>query len=295
MEIAKTWATQNWIPENQEIARDPWILGCRQYLQQCGSAGDALVAPELRKYGVALSWYGGNDIQDEKFRIEPLLLTNVSYDIIAKDMGDDLDSETVQIYEKLFFNIRNDKGEVSTSSYRRGYFAQPDGPAIDENTSESTIWRVMGNQGGYRMLVNYWGWTYAHGPDITEDYIMRELARMMQVAMQRRILRGAVNNFDLMSLLGQHIQYTRMRHETGQESSAATGTTKSLLGVLGLMRPKLLAAAQTADQKRKVMDALTVKMQADKNIASQVVGDMGPEQGVEYLTKLQDEQLRSAK
>ena len=117
---------------------------------------------------------------------------------------------------------------------------------------------------------------------------------MMQVAMQMRILKGEINNFDLMGGIGQYIQWVRLERETGAQGGASMSDGHDkVLKILELHRPKLISAAKSVDEKKKIIDALGIKMKTDKNIASQVVEDMGPEKGVEYLEELQDKHFRS--
>ena len=294
-EVAKTWASTGEAPTDRRMAEDEWIVGYRDYLLQTrGGANDIGVSPSLELYGTAMGWYGGSDIEDEKFRIEPLLLTNVGYDVIAEDMGDDLDPKIVEAYEKLFFNIRNDEGDVSTSCYKRTFFAQPVGFGVDGKTPEDILWKVIANQFGYRMLVNHWGWTGAHGPAEGEDYTIKEIARMLQVAMQTRILRGEINNFDLTSILGQYIQWERLQRETGQDAGGGANTEQATtLRILQMYKPKLLSAASSVDQQQKILDALNVKMNSDKNISSQVVNDMGPEEGIKVLEEKMQQHFKA--
>ena len=52
--------------------------------------------------------------------------------------------------------------------------------------------------------------------------------------------------------------------------------------------PRLISAAQTADRRQKILDALQVKLQADKTISGHVVNDRGAEKGVKLLEDLQN-------
>lgn len=292
VEIAKTWATTRKAPTDDRLADDKWIKGHAEYLIQ---ASGSYVHPKYQHFATALDWYGGSDIIEEKFRIEPLLLTNVSYDVIAADMGDTLDPLAVETYEKLYYNIRDDKGDVSTSCYKRTVFAQQQGVLVDNRTPIDIIWRVLANQFGYRTLVTHWGWTGAHGPQDEEDFVQKELGRMLQVAFQMRILKGDMINLDLTSGLANYNNWVRDQREAGQNVGVKNSGHATVLKILGMHQPHMVTAAKSADEKQKMIDAWGSKIKAEKSIAAQVVNDMGPQEGIEYIEKLQDENFRKAK
>jgi len=73
----------------------------------------------------------------------------------------------VEAYEKLFYNVRDDKGLLCQSPWIREYFAfQGAAPTANINRNSVHEWKMVAFEGGYELLRSIWSW-----PSATGDYL----------------------------------------------------------------------------------------------------------------------------
>jgi hypothetical protein len=143
----------------------------------------------------------------------------------------------IQVYERLYFNIRDDAGKVDEGCWLRELFATR-GQTTIARQDLTTYWRVLAFQGGHRLLFARWQW-----PAITLEESESErrlaLARNSFCALEERTRFGDINNRDLVALYG-HLQAETMelrKHGLLGGSQVTSG------GEMGLFLEMLQAAA----------------------------------------------------
>ena len=87
---------------------------------------------------------------------------------------------TIQLYERLFFNCRQDDGTPVTSCFLKTKMAVGPLMHLDGRTPRQVSWRAIGQQVGYAALVYIWGWRDTHGDLISEGDMFKTIMRMSQ-------------------------------------------------------------------------------------------------------------------
>ena len=278
-------------PEYEDYRRDPWIKKQIAYLK-VAKAGRRL-SPDQHNLRLASLWSQGSRSSDAKSRIEPLLLTPMSFDVIALDIGGGLvDEMAFRAYEKLYFNIRLPNGKQNESCQLRQYFALPSG-IMDHKTPHVELWKMVGGLMGYDTLVSMWLWTGAHGLSAqSRDYMIDEMWRVAQANLFLDIFAKRVSNESLSKLLGSFTNQTRMIRETGGSGTVALETSKTLMTFLQMTAPEIIGAARVVDkQKDVVTQNIKDRLAAQKNVSMQDVVDRGVDAGEDALNRRMKEQF----
>lgn len=276
---------------------DPWIKKQVGYLKAVREQRS--LTKEQHAYRLASTWFQGNRPSDAKFRIEPLLLTPIGFDIIHLDIGGDEETDPLafKVYERLYFSVRREDGRQKESCQLRQYFAMPQGqPGPD--TPDEQLWRVVGALRGYDTLVYMWLWDSAHGlTNRTHDYMMDEMWRVAQSQLFLDIYARRVGDRALPQLLGSFTDQTRMWRETGNVGTQGAETAKTMMAILYTTRPDLIAAARQTDGEREVImnSAIRNRLTSQKNANMQDVVDRGVDVGKEGLTQLMSKHFQDQK
>ena len=210
---------------------------------------------------LAERWHTTSLSTGTKFRLEPLLLTSASSKTIADVLsGGSLDDSPFVIYEKLFFNIRDDNGVLSRSCHLRSYFALPEHPVLRANATPEELWKVTALQHGYTGLCRLWVWNDApDSKEFDESYISQESWRSAQASMLERLVSGKLKDFDLINWLGKFTENERLRLDAKGDDSEAGKMAKLLARVLGAAAPKVLEVSSTVDEQQAINARLEEK------------------------------------
>lgn len=263
---------------------DPWIKKQISYLQAVRNKHH--LTKEQQAYRLASLWFQGNRSSDVKYRLEPLLLTPIGFDIISLDIGGgQVDPSVFKIYERLYFSVRLESGKQNESCQLRQYFAMPQGQPGDDTPNE-TLWRVVGALMGYDTLVSMWLWNNAHGlANKANDYMLEELWRIAQSLLFLDVFAHRVDNRALPQLLGSFTDQTRMRRETGNVGVQGLETSKTLMAYLYAASPHIIGAAKDTDREQLMTSAIRDRLAAQRNVSMQDVVDRGVDIGEEGLNK----------
>lgn len=265
--------------------KDEYIRKHAEYIR--ASREGRVLSKEQKHYRLASTWFQGNRPSDAKFKIEPLLLTPVGFDIISLDIGGGVvDPEVFKVYERLYFNVRLDGGKMHPSCQLRTFFATPDGPP-GPLTPVETVWKAVGANLGYDALASMWLWSDAHG--ITNkgpEYLLQELWRVAQATVMSDIYSRRVDHLNLSMLMGRITDHERMRRELAGASTEGTDTLKVMLGILAMTKPDLISAAKDTDEEVVLTQAIRSRLAAQKQIDTQGLADRGSELGAEAVNEL---------
>lgn len=265
-------------PEFLPYKRDPWIRRQVEYLRAV--RGNHPLTPEQKILRTASTWFQGNRPSDVKFKLEPLLLTAVGFDIISLDIGGGTVPDAVfTAYERLFFNVRRDDGTMHPSCQVRTYFSLPDGQ-LGPGTPDEVIWRVVAANSGYDALVSMWLWGDAHGLQQTDPgYMLRETWRAAQAQMHHDIIGRRVNHLHMTLLMDKITAHERMRHECMGAVDQETEMLKVALNLLSLTQPHMVSAAKTVDQAAELTAMVQNKLLAESAVTKSGILDAGAAQG----------------
>lgn len=294
-QIAKAWAANPYLLLPPELENDVYILNLKNYLIQSNLAeNDFFVDPNLKSFRILLSWYSNTQDQSPKNYIEALLLTNADYKIISEDMsGGKIIPDVFKLYEKLFFNVRDDNGDLTRSCYLRSYMAMPNAAIVTQITPEPILWRVVATQFGYFGLVRLWRWRDFHGQIEDAGILIRDLFNMAQAIIMRRLLKNEINNFDLNTVFSNYINYETAKQQELLIKEKDASLETLLLQLLGQLKPKMLTAAKTADEIFLTNKALQSRIESQKMIQSQAINDRGTALSINKLNNIINQHLNN--
>lgn len=293
--VAVAWVDNNrWFPP-KHIYDDPYIKRYREYIRAVRQIGDHRLPERFKELRTAESWYTGGD-RGIKGILEPLLLTDLAYKHIAEDIlpaatrsrnksedsaivAGEKAARTISIYNKLFFNIRDDAGWVSESIHMRTVFALR-GLTLNTTLPDSYLPRVIGAFYGYPSLMYLiHNAKYAHG-DMKGggDQMRHAIALSVQAHLMTHVIKNDMNNFDSIALLGKNTEYEKMLYETKAHERDHNQYRDSWEALMDMRKPKLVQAAITVEERMKIDDGNMAMFRAKKNIAEHgEVKDSGTE------------------
>lgn len=271
-------------PLYSDYLHDPWVKQQAEYLKLVRT-GRAL----SRRHNVlriASTWYQGSHVSDVKMRIEPLLLTAADYGVISDDIGGGSVGEDVfEAYEKLYFNVRDSKGQLTKSCQLRQYFALPEGN-FDRDTPLEKLWKMVGALMGYDTLVTMWLWGDASGLTArSNEYMLNEMWRVAQSRLFMHIFSDRVGHESLAKLLSAFTGQAKMLHDSASGTGQAFDTARTLMTLLSNTRPTVIGAAAVVDSVPDLTAAIRAKLSAQKQIESTEVEDLGMEDGKRQLNE----------
>ena len=296
--IALLWADHpNWHPEVPEIREDKWIIEHKDFFLHFRAYGAKnLNSPKWRAHKRVLAWHGGETINALKFRLEPLLLTGASFELIAEDLGGSrLTAHEIELYCRLFFDLREEDGALLRSCFIRAYNALPDTGLMGADTPLDMLWKTTGMYLGYGGLIYMWKWPIDPKTLGGEKFLFQEMMRAAQAMQMERIMRSQISNFDLNAIIGNYTNYERMLSDTGTKTQEAGEAELAMLGVMKLVAPKMLPAAKTVDKQRAETAAIQSRLMADHNIAQQMIMDAGQLKGKEQVDEMLKQRLSNKK
>jgi len=267
-----------------EIENDPYVREHCQYLRQFNTFAPA-AEREYPLQSLTSKWYTRAEGSTAKFYLDALLLTNQPLDVIADDMG--VDVETVQLYERLYFSCRQDDGEPLQGCYLKTHMAV--GPLLEltGGTPRQIGWRAIAMQTGYTALVYTWGWRDAHGDLSTDVQMFKAALRMSHGRVLDSIMRGTIEMVDILGVIGNYINYERHLFDTGK-SQAAEGASQGL-DLLKVIAPKMLTMARSQDA------GLEHRRLAEGEILKAEAGDKGLPAGIAQLNEQLNRHFKGAK
>jgi hypothetical protein len=211
--------------------------------------------------------HGKQGVDCSKDRIEALLLCpELTYADISRAFN--LPAEVVRMYERLFFNVRDNDGKTLPCKGLLQYFALKGQAALTDIRDYATHWRLMAFESGHGALLNAWGWPEGDiVPTFTDYESSRHLLRLSFSRVEAAIRTGV--GLDSRSFAGIfesiNAKFSEYR-DKGMLSGAEKLTPEYLvLQVLEMMAPELLAPSESRTEERK--RALGDRITALKNTA----------------------------
>jgi hypothetical protein len=287
--LAAAWARfPLWSPglKYKAEARDPWVHAYRDYLKQYAK-GNLAVIEANTAFNRVTDWGLNRSTVSTGSRLEALLLTSVSYDQIATDLfGSSGFKDHVLSFERLFYDVREDNGELTPLMARREWLALPDNMVgITEKTDVATYRRFVGHRYGYPCLGALLSLPGAE--DCSKaDIFHGVLKHVIQSEMLEQLVRGQIGSRDMPNYLGQIVAYESMLFTTGKGAGDdESEAVKGLLQVLELHRPKRLVAASTMDSDERTR-ARAESLEAQLEVKKQKLLDRGKAIGHQAVTEM---------
>jgi hypothetical protein len=270
-----------------EIRSNQFIMQDKEFLQQ---AQRAIMAPKLKVHAALLAWHEAGNVSHLRFRLEPLLLTGATFETIAADLGGKgITPEVIQLYERLYFNVREDDGSLTDSSFIRMRASLPENGTIGATTEQDIVWKNVASLFGYTGLVLLWQMPNPHAQVSDDQFVLDELRRAAQAILMENMVRRQINNFDLNAHLSHYIDYKRMMHDTG--TTQQVGMEADVLALFQAFAPKMLTVSTEVDKLDKKTDALQARMKAQAAISGHAIEDLGNEAGLKALHSVMNSHL----
>lgn len=271
-------------PVYARYRNDPWIRKQMAYLR--AEARGTMLTREQQKFRLASLWFQTSNPSDVRFRLEPLLLTAVDYDVISLDiLGSCDDLEAIEIYEKMYFNIRDDNGRLKRSCQLKQYFALPSGQ-FDDHTPPEQMWKMIGSLMGYDTLVAIWLWKDAHGiQNSSQEYLLDEMWRVAQSRLFMSMFANRVGHESMAKLLSAISSQQKLIAEGKSAGMSDVDTMRAMQEMLSLVSPKVIdTTAREVDDRLLEEAAVQARMDSEKAVDSVVLDDVG-KNGVKLIAE----------
>lgn len=262
-------------PVYMRYRNDPWVKKQMAYFRAVKR--NSVLTKEQVELRLASLWFRGTNVSDVRFRLEPLLLTAVSYETIAMDLlGDTQDVGAIVAYERLYFNIRDDKGRLSRSCQLRQYFALPSGE-FNQDTPPEQMWKMIGSLMGYDTLVAVWLWKDAHGiKDKSQEYLLDEMWRLAQSRLFMSMFADRVGHESMAKLLGAISGQQKLLKEGNSSGQTEINMVQSMQQMLMLVSPTVIdATAKGVDEAQLKEEATASRLRAQSAVDEVVLDETG--------------------
>lgn len=225
---------------------------------------------------LALSWYENSLPSSVRFRLEPLLLTDATLETIMLDIsGGTVPVEAFRLYERLFFNIRDDNGHLTKSIQLRQAFALPNGDDL-QDASPQEVWRAIAALMGYDVLMHVWMWKDAHGlSGKGMDFLIEETWKAAQSRMFVSVFSDRVGHKSLADVLSSYTAQFKMLRDQHMAGSDDSDTTKALMAVLYHTSPKMVSLTQDSAAMAEETAAIQSRISSQLAISKQKIADKG--------------------
>jgi hypothetical protein len=272
--------------------QDKYVQKYVKYLR-AESLGKTLTE-EQSHMRVALMWYENSSPSGVRFRLEPLLLTGATMETIMLDIsGGTVPVEVFTMYEKLFFNIRDEEGRLSKSCQLRQAFAMPNGDDLHDADSPE-IWKAIAALMGYDVLMNVWMWKDAHGLSTKgSEFLLDETWRAAQSRLFMSVFADRVGHKSLGDILSAYTSQFKMLKEQKSVGSEATDTTRALMAVLYRTAPQMITVAQDVDALSDETMAIQSRINSQLAIDRQKIDDKGAAVSAAVVNEQIDNAVRS--
>lgn len=276
-------------PVYKPYFQDKYVQKYVRYLR-AESAGKTLTEEQAR-LRVARMWYENDAPSSVRFRLEPLLLTGATMDTIMLDIsGGTVPVEVFNLYEKMFFNIRDEEGRLSKSCQLRQAFAMPNGDDLRDADSPE-IWKAIACLAGYDVLMHVWMWKDAHGLSTKgSEFLLDETWRAAQSRLFMAVFADRVGHKSLGDILSAYTSQFKMLKEQKLTADDATDTTKALMAVLYHTAPQMIAVAHDVDALAEETAAIQGRISSQLAIDRQKIQD----KGTAVSNAVVDEQISNA-
>jgi len=266
-----------------EIRNNGYIQSHASFLEEYRRIDDDRnLTPEFRAHRLVMAWSDSGNVNHARTYIEALLLTGADFGTITKIMaGDRFPPEVTQLYERLYFNVREDSGRLGIAAFPRMRAALPNNGQIDERSPQDVVWRAVAMRFGFAGLATVWHLPEDVAGVVDPDVIVDETWREGQGIQIDNLIRRRINNFDLNLTVGQYVDYKRLKHDTG--GTKANAAEEALYAIIQRFRPQMLVAAKTVDDRAAETAKLQSRLAAQSNVSGQLVADTGVEAGLSAI------------
>lgn len=282
-QVAMAIAANDSVIVPDEISNDKWIKEHVAFQRSMGPNG--VKDSDLWMHKIVLSWYTNSEaVSDTKARLEALLLTEVGFDVIAKDIvGNKYGPELIQIYERLFYDCREEDGTDCAAPFRRTWLSRPRDVRIDGNTGMDIYWKSIAAEFGYAGLMHDWIMPGSHGPQPTTNQSYEMQRTLLSKLGLERSQRGTIGNMDISLIHRNVLEHDKLLAETKTQGNLGFDSYVATIGILKEVAPEKIHIVMSDKALKEADEALRSRITSGKQIDGQAVTDLGAQQSHDAL------------
>lgn len=283
-------------PGYRLFANDKWIV---EQVLFCGAMGETNVVPgRFIPLKLAERWYTEKDCEAAiKHRIEALLLTEATLDVIVMDLIGQLSVRpAVEAYEKLYFNCRDEHFEISPSMHLVTRMAMPFGPlkmylkkwerinqkdgrCINDGrplAKDSDVWKAIGATMGYDTLIYVWNWE-RRASGIKDKSLRHKIECTWHSAVSNvmtALFTGDMKHEDAARMLATCTAQLKFLDDStsGNAGSGANDLSRAMMGMLYRLAPKMVTIDSDESERNEEIES---RIQSQLAIEKQEINDKG--------------------
>ena len=244
------------------LGSDQWV---RDYLAMRRER--SCTADRRNAISMAIQWHESEGLRPV---IDALLLSGASYSVIGTNLGD-APTSAVEAYSALFFDVRDEEGELRTPHLLRLRFERED--TEQEEDDRHVLWRRAALTGGYPLLQLLWGNFSAIGKAVDSMRPDELVDLLVEQEVVRRLLAGELQPRDLIRMQGTQVARERMRFDTGEHSSHRDEGWNFVGAILQMLAPRRAPLHIPDDDHGSAMLA---KLKAESNIRAEAIEEVSP-------------------
>jgi len=267
---------------------DTWVRRQVQYLDTEGNNKCANLNKNLKPHDprwavreANVTYLGDEPRREEdeeftpllKMRLEALLLCT---DLTLSQIADYMNSTVavIKAYERLFYNVRDDKGLMNAAPWLCEWFAKGNIPVVNHEQTNNwdVYWKVVAVEGGFKALLATWNGTLAPiGGEFPEVEMAQMMFRGLFRRMERNIRMGHMSQNALSQTLERFQAMIMDMRERGVMSKGERVSDESILmRLLGAMAPKVVvpSAERVASKQKEVEAKIEMMKQTERGHGS---------------------------
>jgi hypothetical protein len=271
--VAKCWHDDPEVVLPPEFSDDKFIQTQAEFLDQPQGNIPGVINVEWLAQQRAYDIYSQRDETNVRDYLDPLLLTDQPYSVIARDLGQL--PETIEHYERVYWACRAHDGVASPAEVVKTSFAMGVDTELRPNTPMRNVWRAIGATMGYTALTWVWNWAHPAGATQTETDLYRMLNKVNVGNLFKLAVTGRMEPIDMIGFFGQYVGYERMKHDT-RAGGETNEVMETLLGMMQMLSPKMRAVAQDTSGLEIMINGDQKMLAARNTIDATVISDSGP-------------------
>jgi hypothetical protein len=261
---------------NRAAIKDPWVGNAVKYLRATGKSS-RMSEEEQAVWRRTVQLAEDVSLQNIRHTVEALLLTDAPLEALAADTG--LPIAEIKLFERLFFNVRDDDGRMVLRPLQRQFIATMGALKTRRQLPAHLMWRRVAVEAGYTALVRVLqlgsgSWSEAKSVDLVQSAIEMGRADIMAQMASGELNAAAVHRMEF-----NRLREKQLRLLVGEEKGE-TEAREILLKILQSMAPSMVEFQKLKEAQEAVLERaphLNAQIQETK------VVDVGYEAGAEAM------------
>jgi hypothetical protein len=261
---------------NRAAIKDAWVGTAVKYLRATGK-NSRMSEDEKALWRRTVQLTEDVSLQNIRHTVEALLLTDAPPEALAADTG--LPISEIRLFERLFFNVRDDDGRMVLRPLQRQFFATQGALKTQRQLPPHLMWRRIAVEAGYTALVRVLqlgsgSWSEAKNVDLVQSAIDMGRSDVMAQMASGELNAAAVHRMEF-----NRLREKQLRLLVGEEKGE-TEAREILLKVLQAMAPSMVEFRPIKESQDEAQQSAP---QLNAQIHETKVTDIGYEAGAEAM------------